>query len=73
MIESTAPPTVPPILVTVKRAADVLGLSPWTVGKLCRDGVIKSGFEGRRRLIPWSALQAYANNLPSEPPSAESA
>lgn len=49
-----------PILVTIRRAADLLGVSPRTVQNLIAAKELPSRKIGRRRLIPYSALLALA-------------
>jgi excisionase family DNA binding protein len=43
-------------LVSVEKAADILGLSPWTVRAWVSKGKIGSAKLGSRRLIPQSEL-----------------
>jgi excisionase family DNA binding protein len=50
----------PPILVTQSRAAELLGVSTRTVQNLIATKELPSRKIGRRRLIPYSALQALA-------------
>lgn len=49
-----------PILVTQRRAAEMLGVSTRTVQNLIANKELPSRKIGRRRLIPYSALQALA-------------
>jgi excisionase family DNA binding protein len=49
-----------PILVTLRRAAELLGVSTRTVQNLIAAKELPSRKIGRRRLIPYSALQALA-------------
>lgn len=57
---------ITPIHVTAKDAATILGggVSPWTIHRLCRDGLIESRFLNRRRLVVLASLREYADNLP---------
>lgn len=57
--------TAEPIFVTVKEAARLLGISPWTCYQLLKSGDIESRYLGRRRLIPLVALMKYAACLPT--------
>lgn len=57
---------VEPIFISVEDAASVLALTKWTVYGLCRDGVIESRIQGRRRLVVVESLKAYAAALPSK-------
>lgn len=54
-----------PITVSVKEAARLLGVSPWTIRKRCVEGSIESRFEGTRRLVDFGSLEQYAKSLPS--------
>lgn len=49
-----------PILVTLRRAAELLGVSPRTIQNLIIAKELPSRKIGRRRLIPYGALQALA-------------
>jgi excisionase family DNA binding protein len=60
---------VEPIFVTVKEAARILALSPFTVSKKLDAGAIDSRYEGKRRLVRLSSLQEYADSLPTTRPS----
>lgn len=60
-----------PILVTVKEAANLLGLSTWTVYELAASGEL-----GERRFIgngkrnfrlEYAAVEQYAKRLPTDP------
>jgi len=48
------------LLVNVVAAADALSLSPRHVHRLISDGRLPSVRLGRRRLIPWRALEEFA-------------
>jgi hypothetical protein len=61
-------PTLKPITVRVKKAAEFSGLSPWTIYKLADQGKIESRYEGSARLILLASLEDYINNLPTERP-----
>ncbi len=58
---------VSPITVSVKDAAQMLGISPWSMYKLLDDGAVESRYHGRRRLVPVKSLAAYAETLPTTP------
>lgn len=47
-----------PEFVSVKRASEVLGLTPYGVSKLLDEGVIESEYVRRRR-VRWSSVVAY--------------
>ncbi len=53
-------PGVAPVLVSIHDAADLLGVCPRTVQNLITAKELPSRKIGRRRLIPYSALQALA-------------
>lgn len=40
-------------------AAQILGVSDWTVDKLCHEGRLQRVKEGRRALIPTASVRAY--------------
>lgn len=63
---------ITPIFVSVKDAAQMLGLTTWSVYKLLDEQKIKSQYHGRRRLVAVESLREYAESLPTTPP-AESA
>jgi len=48
-------------MLSVEQAADVLGISVWTVRKWICDGKIKSAKLGSRRMVPMSALKKFIN------------
>lgn len=51
---------LPPILVTVQKAAILLGVCPRTIQNLIARKELPSRKIGRRRLIPYSGLLALA-------------
>lgn len=59
--------SVTPIFVSVKQAADMLAISPWSMYQLLDDGSVKSQYKGRRRLVQVASLREYAESLPTEP------
>lgn len=59
--------SVTPIFVSVKQAADMLAISPWSMYQLLDDGAVKSQYKGRRRLVSVASLREYAESLPTEP------
>lgn len=61
------------ITVSVKVAAEMLGLSPYQIKKRCDAGRIESHFDGPRRLVLVDSLRAYVKNLPTERPSGDAA
>lgn len=59
---------VEPIFVTVKDAALILGLSPYSMGQLLRpdesgEPPIKSVKQGGRRSVSYRSLREYADTL----------
>lgn len=62
------PDTSDPISVSVKKAAEMTGLSKWTIYKRCDEGAIESVYDGSRRLVVTASLRAYIANLPTERP-----
>jgi hypothetical protein len=62
---------VDPIFVSVKQAAHMLAVSPWTCYQLLEAQTIASQYQGRRRLVLLSSLREYAANLPTARPEAE--
>lgn len=60
-----------PINVSVKKAADLLGVSTWLLYKRLDEQAIESTYEGRKRLVNYASLKAYAAGLPSTPPQVE--
>ena len=62
--------SIEPIFVSVKTAAGLLGISPWSVYQLLDGNAIKSQYHGRRRLVVLESLREYAQTLPTvAPPS----
>lgn len=61
----------PPKFVSVKDAASMVGLSPWSIKKRCDAGLIESHYEGRRRLVDVGSLLSYVKNLPTSRPQAD--
>ena len=59
--------SVAPIFVSVKEAAQILGLTTWSVYQLLDQQAIKSQYHGRRRLVRVDSLTEYADNLPTYP------
>lgn len=64
------PDTPDPITVTVKGAAQMLGLSNWSVYKLLDQGKVESRYKGTRRLVVVESLREYVAGLPTEKPKA---
>lgn len=57
---TTTPTTIEPILLRVREAAHLLGVTPRVVEKLIQRGDIPSVKIGRARRLPLAALQAWA-------------
>lgn len=62
---------LPPIFVSVKQAAQMLGISPWSTYQLLDEDppAIESRYHGRRRLVVLDSLRDYAAAMPSERPT----
>lgn len=56
-----------PIFVSVKEAAEALGISQWVVYQLLDAKKIESRYQGRRRLVVVESLRSYAAELPEYP------
>ena len=54
-----------PITVSVTKAAELTGLSEWTIRDFAWKGVIDSRRHGRRVLVPYSSLKSYVESLES--------
>lgn len=52
-----------PLLLHIKQAAEVLGLSVYQVRGLCESGRIPSEKVGRRTYVSAAAVRAYADEL----------
>lgn len=52
-----------PIFVSIKDAAAMLSLTPWSVRQLLDAKVIESTYHGRRRLVVLTSVRDYANSL----------
>lgn len=55
-----------PILLSIKDAAQVLGVSPWSVRRLLDEGAIADAWIGQRRLVVLRSLEHYAASLTEE-------
>ena len=62
---------IDPISISVKDAAEALGVHPMTIYRLCDQQAIKSAYLGRKRLVDVESLREYAANLPATPPAPE--
>lgn len=65
--EDLDPIELEPIFVSVKKAAQMLDLVPWSVYKLCNEGKLEAVYQGRRRSIFLSSVREYAKSLPETP------
>lgn len=64
----TAPDSaVSPIFISVKQAAEMLAISPWSCYQLLDAQKIESRYHGRRRLVLVDSLRKYAAALPDYP------
>ena len=62
-----AGPSVPDrLLYRVDEVVELLSLSRSRVFELLRSGELRSVKQGRRRLVPWSALLEYVEKLETE-------
>jgi len=59
-----------PIFISVKDAARLLNVTPWTVYQRLDQGLMESRYEGKRRLVRYASVLAYADSLPTERPEA---
>lgn len=55
-----------PITVRVTQAAELTGLSKWTIYKWADAQKIESRYEGVARLIVWESLKKHIESLPTE-------
>lgn len=65
--------TTPVLFVDVTEAARILGLSKWSIYDLLNKKLIDCRYHGRKRLVSYPSLEAYANGLPKTAPEVESA
>ena len=63
MAVSESRPAVPPVLYDVDEAAEALRLSRSVLYELIRSGRLRTVKQGRRRLVPVSALAEYVDSL----------
>lgn len=54
---------IPPVLYRVDEAAEALRLSRSVIYELIRSGRLRTVKEGRRRLVPVTALAEYVESL----------
>lgn len=71
MTDTSTTEAIEPIFVSVKDAARILAISPWSCYQLLDAGKIEDRYQGRRRLVVLASLRAYAAGLPSEAPTSE--
>lgn len=57
-----------PIFVSVKQAAHMLNITPWSVYELLKDDRLDARYHGKRRLVSVESVREYAKNLPTERP-----
>lgn len=67
MNDINAGETITPIFISVKQAAHMLGISPWSCYQLLDSQAIESRYHGRRRLVSVESLRSYAASLPQFP------
>jgi excisionase family DNA binding protein len=56
---------VEPLAVSVKEAAELLGVSPFTIRRRIRGGALKIAHIGRRVVVPVDSLRALLDQQPS--------
>jgi excisionase family DNA binding protein len=64
--QTAGPEVVPAVLYGVDEAATALRLSRSLIYELIRSGRLRSVKQGRRRLVPVSALDEYVASLESQ-------
>ena len=59
-----------PIFVSVKQAAEMLNVTPWSMYQLLNEPKcpVDSRYFGKRRLVNVESLREYAASLPTERP-----
>lgn len=65
-ISSPEEVTVRPLFLSIKDAAQVLGVSAWTVRRLMDEKTIAETWIGQRRLVVLKSLEEYAASLTGE-------
>jgi len=60
---------IDPIYISIKEAADALGVNPMTIYRLCDKQLIENRYQGRKRLVSVESLREYAADLPTTPPA----
>lgn len=59
-----------PLTVTVKQAAELIGVSTWQIYQLLGQDKIEGRYLGRKRLIMYASLKSYVEALPEDPEDA---
>jgi hypothetical protein len=63
--------TLEPIFISVKEAAQMLNVKPWTMYNQILDAeLVESKYFGRRRMVVLASLREFADSLPTERPEA---
>lgn len=63
-----------PLLLTIAEVAEKLRVKPWSVYKLCDDGILPCVYMGpKTRRVKPDDLRAYVASLPSSRPEPKSA
>ena len=59
-----------PIFISVKKAADMLDVTPWSIYELLKQEPcpLVAQYFGKRRLVRLDSVRAFADNLPTERP-----
>lgn len=60
---------IDPISISVKDAAEAMGVSSMQIYRLCDKQLIESVYEGRKRLVLVASLREYVANLPTSAPA----
>lgn len=59
-----------PIYISVKQAADMLNITPWSIYKELKNpaSLLDDRYFGKRRLITVDSVRAFGANFPTERP-----
>jgi hypothetical protein len=62
--------TLEPIFISVKEAARMLNLTPWSMYQILDAEKVEARYFGRRRMVVLASLREFAKSLPTERPEA---
>jgi hypothetical protein len=62
--------TLEPIFISVKEAARMLNLTPWSMYQILDAEKVEARYFGRRRMVVLASLREFADSLPTERPEA---